>query len=93
MQSSLVSYLGNDKKISIYIENEKIYSNIDIDEESLAFLSKTNDVKYIIKDIEKQKYILVSSSVEINSQRINLISRYDITDVFTERDRQVEFFL
>ena len=81
---SLVSYLGNDKKISIYIENEKIYSNIDIDEES--------DVKYIIKDIEKQKYILVSSSVEINSQRIMLISRYDITDVFTERDRQVEFF-
>lgn len=89
---SLVSYLGNAKKISIYMENEKIYSNIDIDEESLAFLSKANDVKYIIKDIEKQKYILVSSSIEINSQRIILISRYDITDVFTERDRQVEFF-
>ena len=89
---SLVSYLGNDKKISIYIENEKIYSNIDIDEESLAFLSKADDVKYMIKDIEKQKYILVSSSVEINSQRIMLISRYDITDVFTERDRQVQFF-
>ncbi len=89
---SLVLYLGNDKKISIYIENEKIYSNINIDEESLAFLSKANDVKYIIKDIEKQKYILVSSSVEINSQRIMLISRYDITDVFTERDRQVQFF-
>lgn len=89
---SLVSYLGNDKKISIYIENEKIYSNIDIDEESLTFLSKANDVKYIIKDIEKQKYILVSSSVEVNSQRVMLISRYDITDVFTERDRQVQFF-
>ena len=82
---SLVSYLGNDKKISIYIEN-------DIDEESLTFFSKSNDVKYIIKDIQNQKYILVSSSVEINSQRIMLISRYDITDVFTERDRQVQFF-
>ena len=83
---SLVSYLGNDKKISIYIENEKIYSNIDIDEESLAFLSKIDDVKYMIKDI------VVSSSVEVNSQRVMLISRYDITDVFTERDRQVQFF-
>ncbi len=89
---SFVSYLANDKKISIYIENEKIYSNIDIDEESLEFLTKEKEVKYVIKDIETQKYMLVSSSVEINNQKIVLISRYDITDVFTERDRQVEFF-
>lgn len=89
---SFVSYLANDKKISIYIENEKIYSNIDIDEESLAFLSKDEEVKYIIKDIDNLKYMLISSSVEINNQRVILISRYDITDIFTERDRQVKFF-
>lgn len=89
---SFVSYLANSKKISIYIENEKIYSNIDIDEESLAFLSDAKGVKYIIKDIDNLKYMLVSSSVEINNQRIILISRYDITDIFMERDRQVEFF-
>lgn len=89
---SFVSYLANSKKISIYIENEKIYSNIDIEEDSLAFLKKAKEVKYIIQDIENLKYMLVSSSVEINHQRIVLISRYDITDVFTERDRQVEFF-
>jgi len=89
---SFVSYLANDKKISIYVGNEKIYSNIDIDEESLSFFSEENDVKYIIKDIDNLKYMLVSSSVEINNQRIMLISRYDITDIFAERDRQVQFF-
>lgn len=89
---SFVSYLANNKKISIYIENEKIYSNFDIDEESLLFLSKAKDVKYVIRDIDNLKYMLVSSSVEINNKRITLISRYDITDIFTERDRQVEFF-
>lgn len=89
---SFVTYLANGKKISIYIENEKIYSNIDIDEENFAFLSKEKEVRYIIKDIDNQKYMLVSSSIEINNQRVILISRYDITDIFTERDRQVEFF-
>lgn len=89
---SLVSYLENDKKISIYIENEKLYSNIDIDEETFVFFCKEKDVKYIIKDIESQKYMLVSSSVEINNKKIMLISRYIITDVFTERDRQTQFF-
>ena len=89
---SFVSYLANSKKISIYIENEKVYSNIDIDEESLAFLSNAKEVKYIIKEIDSLKYMLVSSSVEINNQRVNLISRYDITDIFTERDRQIAFF-
>lgn len=89
---SLVSYLGNDKKISIYIENEKIYSNIEIDEESLAFLSNGKEIKYLIKDVDNIKYMLVSSSLEINNQKIMLISKYDITDVFTERDRQVNYF-
>lgn len=89
---SFVSYLANSKKISIYIENEKVYSNIDIDEESLAFLSSAKEVKYIIKEIDSLKYMLVSSSVEINNQRVILISRYDITDIFTERDRQIAFF-
>ena len=89
---SFVSYLANSKKISIYIENEKIYSNIDIDEESLAFLSDAKEIKYIIKQTNNLKYMLVSSSVEINNQRMILISRYDITDIFTERDRQVAFF-
>ena len=89
---SFVSYLANSKKISIYIENEKVYSNIDIDEESLAFLSNAKEVKYIIKEIDSLKYMLVSSSVEINNQRVILISRYDITDIFTERDRQIAFF-
>ena len=89
---SFVSYLANSKKILIYIENEKIYSNIDIDEESLVFLRDVKEVKYVIKEIDNLKYMLVSSSVEINNQRIILISRYDITDIFTERDRQVVFF-
>ena len=67
---SLVSYLGNDKKISIYIENEKIYSNIDIDEESLTFLSKANEYLKLlfmitIPAIEKITEIIAITDITI----------------------------
>lgn len=89
---TLVSYLQNDKKIEVYIENEKIYSNIEIDNETFNFLSENKDMKYVIRDIGKRKIMLVSSSIEINNQKILIISRYDITNIFTERDRQVNYF-
>lgn len=36
--------------------------------------------------------MLVSSKLEINNQEIMLISKYDITDVFAERDRELAEF-
>ena len=84
---SLVYYLENNKRISIYINDEKLYSNIEIDEDTFKNLNNGKEIKYILKDIKNYKYMLVSSSIEINNYKILLISRYDITDVFTERDR------
>lgn len=89
---SLVYYLENNKKISIYINDEKLYSNIQIDDDTFKNLNNNKEIKYILKDIKNYKYMLVSSSIEINNYKILLISRYDITDVFTERDRQLNYF-
>ena len=89
---SLVYYLENNKRISIYINDEKLYSNIEIDEDTFKNLNNGKEIKYILKDIKNYKYMLVSSSIEINNYKILLISRYDITDVFTERDRQLNYF-
>ncbi len=89
---SLVYYLENNKRISIYINDEKLYSNIQIDDDTFKNLNNNKEIKYILKDIKNYKYMLVSSSIEINNYKILLISRYDITDVFTERNRQLNYF-
>ena len=90
--SNLVTYLENNKQISIYMENETLYSNIEINKESLGKLSNKEKMKYTITDIDNVKYMLISSTIEINSKKITIISRYDITDVFEERDRQLNYF-
>ena len=89
---SLVYYLENNKRISIYINDEKLYSNIEIDEDTFKNLNNGKEIKYILKDIKNYKYMLVSSSIEINNYKILLISRYDITYVFTESDRILNYF-
>lgn len=89
---NLVAYLENNKQMSIYMENENLYSNIEIDKESLEFLSNSEKMKYTITDIDNIKYMLISSKFEINNHEIIIISRYDITDTFEERDRQLNYF-
>ena len=89
---NLVIYLENNKQISIYMENENLYSNIEIDKESLDFLNNSGEMKYLIKELDGTKYMLISSTVEINASKITIISRYNITDVFEERDRQLNYF-
>lgn len=90
---NLVSYLGNSKKLAIYFENQKLYSNIEIEIDNLDFSSDSQEIKYLLKDNDKNKYMIVQSSLEINSKKITFLSVYDITDIFTERDKQlVDFY-
>lgn len=89
---NLVTYLENNKQISIYIENENLYSNVEIDKKSLEFFKDSEKMKYRIINSDNVKYMLISSTIEINNNKIIIISRYNITDVFEERDRQLNYF-
>lgn len=88
---NLVSYLGNSKQFAIYLEKERIYSNLQImiEEEEFSFLSNSLEIKYVLKESENTKYMLVGSSIEVNQQKITFVSVYDITETFSQRDRQL----
>lgn len=89
---NLVTYLENNKQISVNMENENLYSNVEIDKENLEILSNSQKIKYIITDVDNIKYMLISSTIKINNYKITIISRYNITDIFQERDRQLNYF-
>ena len=89
---NLNSYLENSRKFCIYIEDEEVYSNMEIDNTTFEKLKNAENITYIINDIESNKYMFISSKLDINDTKIILISRYDITNVFTERNRQLTYF-
>lgn len=91
---NLISYLGNNQQFSIYVEKEQIYSNLalDLDQESLEMLLNSQEIQYIIKNHDKEKYIVIASSLEINNKRITFLSLDDVSDTFIERDRQLSNF-
>jgi len=91
---NLILYLENNKNFSIYSNNNVIYSNLEIDltDEDLNFLNNSKQIKYLLKDINNKRYMIIGSSLEINTNKITFLSEYDITDVFIERDRQIKDF-
>ena len=91
---NLILYLENNKNFSIYSNNNVIYSNLEIDltDEDLNFLNNSKEIKYLLKDINNKRYMIIGSSLEINTNKITFLSEYDITDVFIERDRQIKDF-
>lgn len=90
----MVSYLSNDKKILIYRGEEEIYSNCSRKwpQSLLRQLLKGEQIRYQVEKIQKKHWILTASSLEINRERLTWISVYDISDVYWERDRQLEDF-
>lgn len=88
-------YFRDVKSFAIYVDNEEIYraANLEINTENMEYLLNANDVKYVLKHVDDNNYILISSSVIINGKVITLLSIYDITDVFVEKDRQLTDFL
>ena len=89
----LISYFDN-KMFSVSLRTEEVYSNIDIslNKTDISFFENAGDLKYLIKDVKNEKYIFVSSLVEINNNKITLLSVYNITDIFKEKDRQLSDF-
>lgn len=92
--NQMVSYLSNDKKVLIYKGGEVIYSNCSDDWENALIqeLLEGEQVRYRIEKKQEEHWILVASSLEINGEKLTWISVYDISDIFQERDRQLENF-
>ena len=65
---------------------------MEIDNTTFEKLKNAENITYIINDNESNKYMFISSKLNINDTKIILISRYDITNVFTERNRQLTYF-
>lgn len=95
--TALSKYMGNTPKlISLYSkEREQIYSNLPSTiglKEIAGVLNEQGDT-YIIRNIAGKRYIMISSYLTINEKGVYIVSTYDITKVFTERDRQLNSFL
>ena len=58
---NLNSYLENSRKFCIYIEDEEVYSNMEIDNTTFEKLKNAENITYIINDIESNKYMFISS--------------------------------
>lgn len=79
---NLTSYLGNRKKLAIFINNKSVWNNIpfDINEQCK---------ETCIKEYDSNKYSILKSNLHINDQNILIISAYDISGVFSVRNQNL----
>lgn len=95
--NSLSTYVENKTKLlGIYSEEkEEIFSNLieGLDLNNISQVVNENANNYIIREIDKKEYMIISSFLSINNKKIYIVSAYDITKVFKERDRQLNDFL
>ena len=77
----------SDDKVIVYSNLEKM---IDLDVSKV--INEGADT-YVIRKIEGMNYMLFSSKLEIEGKIIWIINAYDITGVYTERDRQLSEIL
>lgn len=94
---SVAGYLGaNTKRFAICSDGKSvIWSNLSqtlSKEDILEALSKKGDDYYIRRDRTGQMTMLLSSYLNEGSRPVYLLSAYDLTKVFGERDRQLQSF-
>lgn len=76
-------------------KNNFIFSNIPkiISHDEIAEYLKNSEDAYTIKQKEDKTYMLMASAITVGSYSFSLLSVYDITHVFTERERQRDSFM
>jgi signal transduction histidine kinase len=80
---TLTSYLGNSRKLSIVLNNDSIWNNV-------PFKLNYKECKTsCIKSYDSQKYSILKSTISINKENIEIISIYDISDIFAVRDQNL----
>lgn len=94
---SMTSYLGEQtRQLGIFSSSKTpIFSTItsqlsgkEIDE-ALSMAGS----EYSIKKAGKSSYLLLSSKLDMPTREVFVLTAYDITHLFRERDRQLQFFL
>lgn len=80
---SLTSYLENSRKLAIYAEGDKIWDNIPF------VLDDERKEGGMIRTYEGKQYSIIRSEAEINGIGIEVVSVFDISDLFEVRDQNL----
>ena len=80
---TLTSYLGNSRKLSIVLNDDSIWNNVPFE------LNYKECKTSCIKSYDSQKYSILKSTISINKENIEIISIYDISDIFAVRDQNL----
>ena len=83
--------------IEVYSNNnEEIISNLNakITEERKEIInSKKNEKSFIIRDVNNNKYVFVSSNITLKNKELKLITSNSIQEVYDQRIHNYEFFI
>lgn len=75
--------------------NEFAYSDINenlIDKEVEQYYL-TDNSSFLIKKIDNKVYMYLRSDIQVSNETIKLLNVYDITSIFSERERQNEYYI
>ena len=86
---------GNDTVRMVVYEKDGdiIFKNISELNDTIQTYRNEADGSYRIYEEEGSSYLLVASEIDIGQKQIWLLNQFDITSVFTERDRQIQAFI
>lgn len=93
-----ISNYGNEKS-QLLVQNAKgntIYGNVTVDDNIENYIAKKYSEKkdgyYEIYQKNNRRYFLIGSNIKIANNSITMLNRFDITDTFKERTRQLSTF-
>lgn len=86
---------GNDTvRMVVYEKNgDIIFKNISELNEMMNEYRNNADGRYRVYEEQGSRYLLIASEIDIGEKQIWLLNQFDITSVFTERDRQIQAFI
>lgn len=85
---TLTSYLGNSRKLSIFINDKRVWNNVPFE------VLDNNCEDTCVKTYESKKYSILKSRISINNENILIISVYDVSGVFEVRNQNLlEFYI
>lgn len=74
-------------------DGDIIFKNISELNETINEYRKGAEGIYRVYEEQGSRYLLITSEIDIGEKQIWLLNQFDITSVFTERDRQIQAFM
>lgn len=88
----LTGYAAGEKYLGVYaVDKQPIYENLPAfsPDERSAILAASADT-YLLKQSGGKTYMLLASYLDIGGHPVYLMSAYEVTGLFAERDRQIQ---